>query len=89
MAKRQYNKKKKEALKEEVKAVNAAPCIPLDVIQQVTDQHIRETQGRINYHLQKVLENTGEVLPEDTSYMMSLSSRELSFKLKNLTDNVL
>lgn len=88
MAKRPYNKKKKEALKEEVKAVNA-PCIPLDVIQQVTDQHIRETQGRINYHLQKVLENTGEVLPEDTSYMMSLSSRELSFKLKNLADNVL
>jgi hypothetical protein len=82
MAKRPYNKKPKaETLKEESRAVHV-PCVPLDKIQELTEKHQKESEGRIKFHLQKVKENTGEVLPEDTAYIMNLSAREFWYKLK-------
>lgn len=82
MAKRPYNKKSKaETLKQESKAVQS-PCVPLDKIEEITIAHYEEAQRRINYHLEMVKQKTGEILPEDSEYIMNLANREFWFKLK-------
>lgn len=75
------------------KAVNStkqSTQVTAEMVAGVIDAHNARTEGMIKHHLRSVASSTGDLLPEDVTYVISLSNRELGHSIKQLFEpNVL
>lgn len=56
------------------------------VIDKIQSHNV-EVAGKISFHLQKVKENTGEIQPDDISYVLGLATRELLYHFSKQLNN--
>lgn len=70
--------------KKAVDSVKQVSPVTFELITDVITAHNNRVSGMIQHHIKSVADATGEVQPEDVSYVISLSNRELGHAIKQL-----
>ena len=79
--------KKLKKNNEEVKVTDVkVKKVELQGVIDKIQSHHNEVAGKISFHLQKVKENTGDIQPDDISYLLDLSTRELLYHFSKQLD---
>jgi hypothetical protein len=76
--------------KKAVTSTSYASLVSFEAIKSVVEVHNQRVGDLVKNHLKAVDRHTGSLLPEDVTYVINLSNRELSYSIKKLFEpNVL
>lgn len=78
-------KKTAEAAAEQLPAPPSM-LIDIDEVIDTITSHGDDVVSKVDYHLKMVKEHTGDILPEDISYILKLANRELVHKFTSQRD---